>query len=221
MNKMTVAAVGFVLGAVSGATAGWIVAKKRYEEIAQEEIDSVKEVFSKKLADTNTALKEKYMDKFKDVEKNEKDENKEDHDSYKNIASMYKTENGKKKDYSSYSNDKKEPEKESEPANEKEEVRGGKEAPYVISPDEFGEFDDYEKISLMFYSDQILADDCDEIVEDVDRTIGFESLNHFGEYEDDAVYVRNDRLRCDYEILLDERTYIDILKTKPHKREDL
>lgn len=33
---------------------------------------------------------------------------------------------------------------------------------YVISPEEFGEFDDYEQISLTYYADHILADDMDD-----------------------------------------------------------
>lgn len=91
--------------------------------------------------------------------------------------------------------------------------------PYVISPDEFGEFEDYERISLSYYADQILADEDDEKVEDVDNVVGLESLAHFGEYEDDSVFVRNDRLKCDYEILLDQRTYSDVIKQRPHQTE--
>ena len=91
--------------------------------------------------------------------------------------------------------------------------------PYVISPDEFGEFEDYERISLSYYADQILADEDDEKVEDVDNVVGLESLIHFGEFEDDSVFVRNDRLKCDYEILLDQRTYSDIIRQRPHQME--
>ena len=91
--------------------------------------------------------------------------------------------------------------------------------PYVISPEEFGEFEDYERISLSYYADQILADEDDEKVEDVDNVVGLESLTHFGEFEDDSVFVRNDRLKCDYEILLDQRTYSDVMKQRPHQME--
>ena len=91
--------------------------------------------------------------------------------------------------------------------------------PYVISPEEFGEFEDYERISLSYYADQILADEDDEKVEDVDNVVGLESLIHFGEFEDDSVFVRNDRLKCDYEILLDQRTYSDIIRQRPHQME--
>lgn len=85
--------------------------------------------------------------------------------------------------------------------------------PYVISPDEFGQDESYETISLTYYADGVLADDDDEMVEDVENLVGFDSLNHFGEYEDDSVFVRNDRLKCDYEILLDHRKYTDVKRS--------
>lgn len=94
----------------------------------------------------------------------------------------------------------------------KEEVRRTVEknvgdVPYVISPEELGNLPDYETITLTYYADGALTDDTDELVEDVEETVGLDSLNHFGEYEDDTVCVRNDRLRADFEILRDERTY--------------
>ena len=69
---------------------------------------------------------------------------------------------------------------------------------------------------MLYYADQILAGEDDEKVEDVDNVVGLESLTHFGEFEDDSVFVRNDRLKCDYEILLDQRTYSDVIKQRPH-----
>ena len=50
----------------------------------------------------------------------------------------------------------------------------------------------------------------DELVEDVDNTVGYDSLERFGEYEDDVVYVRNDRLKSDFEILLSLKKYSEI-----------
>lgn len=93
------------------------------------------------------------------------------------------------------------------------------ERPYVIPPEEFGEFDEYETISLTYYADKVLADDMDEVVEDVDYVVGTDSLTHFGEYEDDSVFVRNDRLKADYEILLDPRNYADVVPTSPPTEE--
>lgn len=94
--------------------------------------------------------------------------------------------------------------------------------PYVISPDEFGENgDEYETISLTYYADGVLTDDADEVIEDVDDIVGTDSLTHFGEYEDDSVFVRNERMKCDYEILLDTRKYSEVKKVyRPHRVEE-
>ncbi len=86
--------------------------------------------------------------------------------------------------------------------------------PYVISPEDFGEFDYYNQISLTYYSDGVLTEG-DDVIEDVDDIVGEESLSHFGEYEEDSVHVRNDRLKCDYEILWDNRNHSDVVKSKP------
>lgn len=49
--------------------------------------------------------------------------------------------------------------------------------------------------------------------------LGIDSLNHFGEYEDDSVFVRNDARKCDYEILLDQRTYSEVAEDMPIQME--
>ena len=91
---------------------------------------------------------------------------------------------------------------------------------YIIRPDEFGEYDDYDAISLTYYADHILTDEDDEIVEDIEDKIGFDALSHFGEYEEDSVFVRNDRIKCDYEILLDQRKYSEVEHYNEYQMED-
>lgn len=92
--------------------------------------------------------------------------------------------------------------------------------PYVISPSEFGDQDNYEIESLTYYADHVLTDEYDEIIEDIDDLVGVESLDHFGDYEEDSVFVRNDRRRTDYEILRDNRRYSDVKKiTQPPRAE--
>ena len=92
----------------------------------------------------------------------------------------------------------------------KEERYDAAPGPYVISPDDFGGTFEYECVSLVYYADGVLVDDNQNVVTDVEDCIGEESLTHFGEYEDDAVHVRNDEKHCDYEILLDERKWSDV-----------
>ena len=52
----------------------------------------------------------------------------------------------------------------------------------------------------------------DNEIEDVDNIVGLDSLDTFGKYEDDSIYVRNDSLKCDYEILADNSNYSDIIE---------
>lgn len=185
----------FAVGAVIGSTATWYYAKKHYEQIAQEEIDSVKEKFS--------AAKEP-------VVKNEKGTFKtKEKPSIAEYAKQLSQEG-----YTNYSN----AETLDEEIEKKIEVT---EIPFVIPPAEFGDLEDegYDKANLTYYADGVLADEEDEIVDDVEGTVGEDSLNHFGEYEDDSVHVRNHRLKTDYEILLSQREYYtDVLEEKPYLR---
>lgn len=92
-------------------------------------------------------------------------------------------------------------------------IDGGKKIdkkPYVIPPNDFGNIDEYDTDTLVYYADNILADDDGELIEDVESTVGFDALASFGKYgEDDAVYVRNEQLKCDYEILLDKKRFME------------
>lgn len=93
------------------------------------------------------------------------------------------------------------------------------EKPYVISPEEFGEDDEFETESLFYHADGVLTDSRLNVIENVDEIVGIDSLNHFGEYEDDSVFVRNETLHVDYEILKDMRNFADI-EVSPHMDED-
>lgn len=79
--------------------------------------------------------------------------------------------------------------------------------PKVISPYDFGELDEYRQFELTYYSDGVVEDEDYNIVENVEELIGPDALGSFGEFEDDAVFVRNDKLRADFQILKDYRTY--------------
>ena len=84
------------------------------------------------------------------------------------------------------------------------------EKPYIISPEEYEE-GDYAKESLDYYEgDEVLVDPFGDIVDNVDEIVGEDFASHFGEYEKDTVYVRNDMTEIDYEILRDYRAYSEI-----------
>lgn len=197
MNK-TINFMMFVLGVAVGSVVTWRYVEKKYEQIAQDEIDSVKEVFSKREAEF-----------IEDTEARIKADNAKEKPSVIEYAARLREQG-----YTNYSD------MADEKPKEVKEAPMTVDKPYVIAPEEFGDLDDYETISLTYYADQILADDNDVIVDDVEDVVGFDSLNSFGEYEDDSVFVRNDRLKCDYEILLDQRKYSSVIRRKPHEVDD-
>lgn len=166
----------FAAGAAIGTVVTWRLLKTKYEQIAREEIDSVKETFAKRLKKENPETSDSEVKGMSE-----------------GVASLVED-----LGYINYAND---------DGKEEGDVR----KPYVISPEEFGDAD-YETISLTYYADGVVTDGFDEPIENVEETIGAESLTHFGEYEDDSVFVRNEAEEIDYEILLDVRKYSDVVK---------
>lgn len=156
--------LAFAIGAAVGSVVTWAVLKTRYEARIQEEVNSVKETFSR--------VHNKAIESNAPVDPDEM---------LSDLGYI----------------------------NEEKEEDDMAEGPYVISPDEFGE-KDYNMVTLTYYNDRVLADRFEERIENPEELVGDEALGSFGEYEDDAVYVRNDALKTDYEILLDMRDYSEV-----------
>lgn len=186
MNKGFIFILGLTIGAAGGSIVTWKLLQSKYEQLAREEVEEVREYY---------ATKDKPVDNPEESEDESETEtptelsNEEIRTEYSSIASMYAK------------NDEKE---------------GGdlpmRREPYVISPAEFGEDDKYEQETLYYYADGVLADREGNRIEDIESCIGYESLNHFGEFTDgdDSVYVRNDDTMMEYEVLLDESNYADL-----------
>lgn len=77
--------------------------------------------------------------------------------------------------------------------------------PYLITESEFGERTDYSTETLYFYEDNgVLLDEKEMFVDNADRIIG-EALSCFG--DDDHIFVRNEYIMADYEIIRFEMAY--------------
>jgi hypothetical protein len=179
----------FAAGAAVGSVVTWKILKTKYERLAQEEIDSVKEVYEKR-----------YVNRCEPTSGSAPDETTIDEEPVEGESDPVTVEYEDILADNGYT---------TETTPTKKEATDTKK-PYVIAPEDFGENDDYEITSLTYYADGILTDDADDPIDDIDLFVGKESLTHFGEYEDDSVYVRNDKFKCDYEILLDSRNYSDL-----------
>lgn len=189
MNTKLNSLIIFAAGAAIGSAVTWKLVKTKYERIAQEEIDSVKAVFFGRDSDI-------------EHESEETEEATEEADPA--------IERAKKPDLSEYmallrDADYVDYTKTVLKKSDKDQQEVIKK-PYVISPDDFGETD-YRTRTFTYYADKVLTDEDDEPVENIELFIGEDSLQRFGDYEDDSVHVRNDELRTDFEILLDMRNY--------------
>lgn len=193
MNSKVSFILGTIIGAGIGVAGTYSYFKDKYEKLAEKDFNSRRVFDEDKKDESEEPVAEKTADS-RTVDK----------PSIAEYAARLQ-----KEGYVNYSDmqDKK----------QKQEI--GVDKPYVIQPSDFGEFDDYEKISLTYTADGVLLDDMNEIVDDIEETVVEDSLEHFGEYEDDSVYVRNDAKKCDYEILLDQRNYQEIFETQPHGTE--
>ena len=195
MNNKLTGVLIFVAGAIVGVAATSKYFETKYAQIAQEEIDSIKEFYGEKIREVDESDSDVPVVRDEEVEE------------YKtSIQSLGYAEPSDE----ITSNPIPVPQVETEPTDE----------PYVISPEEYGEIEDYTLIGFTYYADCVLTDENNEIVEDVDACVGWDSLKHFGDYEEDSVHVRNDRLRCDYEILRHEQTYSEVLEKQPHVMKD-
>ena len=86
--------------------------------------------------------------------------------------------------------------------------------PYVITTAEFEEDNGYDKVDLTYYEeDDTLIDLREDLVNDVNRTVGKANLKRFGHGSNgpDTLYVRNDRLGTDFEISRAEGTYMEVI----------
>lgn len=76
----------------------------------------------------------------------------------------------------------------------------------IIDPVEYGEEDGFDAKSWMYWADGVLTNEHDEIVDEPESLIG-DALKHFGDIEEDSVYVRNRANNTDYEILRSEKEF--------------
>lgn len=187
----------FAVGAAAGAVTTWKLLNDKYEKLYHEEVEAYKEYHKEK---SDKATTEPKPEPEPEVKKEEYI-HKVDQDPIMNKL----RDTIERAEYTDYSTTKAKNE------SEEKDIR-----PYVIRPEELGDQIGYDVIELTYYADGVVAEE-DDVMDDVDEVIGIDSLGHFGQFEEDAVCVRNDRLKCDYQILLDERKYSDVINKEPNR----
>ena len=189
----------FVIGVVSGTFVGAQIAKKKYEEIANEEIEEIRAYYKER---------EKEVKEIEEPNAVEAPEEKsievEERKQYDNII--------KRGNYM---------------AVDEEEQNNVCDEAYPIDPSEFGNDGKNATETLTYFADGVLVNEVDEVVEDPDLVVGRHHIDIFNEFPDaTCVYVRNDLDGMDYEILkddwcwsdFDEKGYAPPIEEKPEKK---
>lgn len=188
----------FLSGAFVGAGGMYLFLRDKYEQIAIEEIESVKEAFERRASLEEDAKKSNDIS-VKEGYKNAEANHKEDVSSYSK-AELDSYRKGHETNYAN-SND---PVAPSEPENLYPIEDDIEERPFIISPDIYDAGGSNERAILTYYKRNRLLVTENGYELNLQDTIGEEALSHFGDFEPNVVYVRNNRLGYDYEVLLDE-----------------
>lgn len=211
MNNTMKCFLMFMLGGAVGAGATAIYLKDTYKKIAQEEIDSVKETFSEKEKELKKKAAGMARNKPTDILK---EKVKSDYRSFVNSLD-YGSENVEDEEPESYFKSSLDNSDEDLPhditaTDEEEQASNPSTIPDIqyISPEVFDALD-YDQIDLTYYADGVLADDMGSTVSknDIALSVGTNFVDHFGDFYPDACYVRNNKLKADYEILRDNSVY--------------
>ena len=165
MNKFLI----FVSGVAIGVGVSWIYHKNKYEQLVEEEVESIREhmnVDKKPHAD---------LRKEKEERQQEPEDNKQAVKDYHKVI--------KDNDY-----DPLEPERDI----------------FVVTPEDFASIPGYDADSLYYYDNDVISNDDEVEVDNVEDILGMSTLEvraHFGEFDENAVYIRNNLLHTDYEVL--------------------
>ena len=182
----------FATGALVGAAVAAKAVREKYQQEAEEEIAEMREYYRE--------LK-KEATKVDTTEDDTKEESKED---FRPIEELAEAEGIiKDKGYVNYTNY-----NDTDYSENNKEEQVDEDEIYIINPEDYGgENGEYDTVSLTYFKDGVLADEVDEIIT-YDVVGGMENLQPFEDYPDcTAVYVRDDNIMVDYEILRDPYQY--------------
>ena len=183
----------FLGGLITGAVITYFTMKNKCEEYIQKEIKEVKDELHNRHNDVeNEVIDVEETEEVKDTEDDGTEEVKdtedaENHQEYNDIINEYA------------------------PSNEVEiseiEREDDPRCAHIVTPEDFGSIEGYDYDSLYWHPNNVVTNNTDtESIhpDELYNLVGMswsEIESHFGEYEDDTVFVRNNDLKCDYEIL--------------------
>ena len=180
--------LAFIAGVGVGIAIAWTYNKNKYEDMVQEEVESLRD------------MKKKKEEPIKESEKEGLDTAEEIYEEH-----LAKEEAKKIINYNNYS--KIEDEEDNCGAIARERIKN---PIHVITPEEFASEVGYDTDTFYIFENDIVANDNNEEIKNVEEMFALtvqEIRGQFGIYEDDSVYVRDEKLQMDYEILRELENY--------------
>lgn len=225
---------GFATGGIAGFVAANTIFAKKYQKIIDAEIADMKEYYNR--------LKTSEIEDTEDTEL-ESDDRSTLEETPK-MPAVVRTATPKpnaveqaKIDYAKFSDQK--PKAKPKPKAKKTEVMESEEeepkvkGPQIIDPEEFFEGNDFfDKITLAYYSlDETLCTEEEDMIDDIDHTIGREAYKLLRSGAVRSMYVRNNDIECDYEIDVIRGSFKSLIDTpeipkqkprqgRPHDKEN-
>lgn len=211
--------LSYFIGAAVGCLVTGYLTKKYYKRVADEEIESMKDVMKKRV---DKFCEEKFEEKIDDIFEEKTVEEEEDKPSASaepvNYAAKYRG-GGEVNDIL----DGLHPTDDGQIAGVSKKKNKKKKGARIIKVDNFDADPQYRKMHVYYYlGDDVVADEYDDDIlrgED-DRELGkvvdyvpLEVINKFGFKDNDeegVIYIRNEDIMYDFEVIKDFGTYADI-----------
>lgn len=183
--------VGFVTGTVVGAVAYRFISKEAMANDLKNETAQIRAYYKKKFAPAPKEAPE-------EAKEETKKEKAEMYKSYSSLSSLYDgSEEKEDVQYDKYSKEEK------DAPNDKK-----SDEPYYITKEQYDAETKYERKALIYYEPNTLLTDYEDVVIDIDSSIGFDCLK-----EDNIVngytYARNDILKEVYEVKINTSSFLD------------
>lgn len=230
INKNAVHKAGLVVAGVSiGGGAGYFLAKKKYLDMAEREIESVKETLQRRAE--MAAEAEEPLQEFMAVKPKSEDDTEaidvisvDDYQEYQEKVLTYKDGEGNEiseeeardileveVNLPNYTVDVE------VDMTEPKDITTDRDTskPYVITETEYMEDrGDFDKTDLTYYDEcGTLTDSSDSIIREIEKTVGTANLTRWGDGcdSDHVVFVRNERISTDFEIEKIDNSYSEIV----------
>ena len=192
MNAKTI--VAFILGAAAGVSSSMVYFKTKYEQKADAEIQEIRDLYAKK-SETEEKKEDATVTSHQITKADDLHATARRVSEYTKYTPKEDAQNEAPKDGIHVERVDFAPMKNPNPPK-----------PYLIDSSDYGQDDNFDPLCWEWYTDGILANENDEIVDDIQEWIG-DGLKVFAETEDNLFWVRNEKYGVDIEVARSGITY--------------